>query len=320
MDDDELASFREGLRHAVATHSGEALDAAVEGLGWSDALAADRRAAVSSLFELLGRADVTSSALDLVLADALGLSPETGAGVVLPAVGSCEPPADLEGEQVTLRGVGTAALRSRDRALVVARSCGEQVAVTLDTAELEMRAMAGLDPASGLVEVTAVRAGAGPAPEARPDRWEVAVAAGQLALAHQLVGASRAMLGLAVEHARERVQFGKPIAAFQAVRHRLADALVAVEAADAALASAWDDGSALHAGLAKAIAGRSAHTVARHCQQVLAGMGFTTEHPFHRYFRRTVLLDQLLGDFRSLFRVIGEELVTNRELPSLVPL
>ncbi len=146
------------------------------------------------------------------------------------------------------------------------------------------------------------------------------MAAGQLALSHQLVGASRAMLELASDHARERVQFGRPIAAFQAVRHRLADSLVAIEAADAALSSAWDDGSALTARLAKAITGRSARTVARHCQQVLAGMGFTTEHPFHRYLRRTILLDQVLGDSRSLFGAIGEELLSGRELPSLLPL
>ena len=70
----------------------------------------------------------------------------------------------------------------------------------------------------------------------------------------------------------------------------------------------------------KAIAGQSAHTVAGHCQQVLAGMGFTTEHPFHRYLRRTILLDQLLGDSRTLLRRVGEELVGARELPDLLPL
>ena len=85
MDDDELTVFREGLRHATATSSGEALDAALEELGWRDALAVDRRVAVSTLFELLGRADATSSALDLVVVDALGLSADGAAHVVLPA-------------------------------------------------------------------------------------------------------------------------------------------------------------------------------------------------------------------------------------------
>ena len=79
------------------------------------------------------------------------------------------------------------------------------------------------------------------------------------------------MLDLARAHALERVQFGRPIARFQAVRHRLADALVAVEALDAALGAAWDEPNPMTAALAKAIAGRTARTVATHCQQVLAG-------------------------------------------------
>ena len=154
----------------------------------------------------------------------------------------------------------------------------------------------------------------------RPGSWEHAVAAGRLALSHQLLGASRAMLELASDHARDRVQFGRPIGAFQAVRHRLADCLVAVEGADAALSSAWDDGSPLTAALAKAIAGQAARTVGRHCQQVLAGMGFTGEHPFHHYLRRTILLDQLLVDSRSLLSEVGKALIETRRLPSLRPL
>ena len=68
-----------------------------------------------------------------------------------------------------------------------------------------------------------------------PPRGNAAVALGRRAVAHQIAGASRAMLDLARTHALERVQFGRPIARFQAVRHRLADALVAVEALEATL-------------------------------------------------------------------------------------
>jgi alkylation response protein AidB-like acyl-CoA dehydrogenase len=122
------------------------------------------------------------------------------------------------------------------------------------------------------------------------------------------------------DHATERIQFGRPVAAFQAVRHRLAEGLVAIEAADAALDAAWEVESPMNAALAKAVAGRSARTVARHCQQVLAGIGFTTEHPFHRYLRRTLVLDGLLGDTRSLTRELGEGLLRTRQLPPLLPL
>jgi len=150
--------------------------------------------------------------------------------------------------------------------------------------------------------------------------WPAAVAAGRRALAHELVGAARAMLDLARSHALERVQFGQPIARFQAVRHRLAETLVAIEAADAALGAAWDEGTPFAAAVAKAIAGRSARTAARHAQQVLAGIGFTTEHPLHRYVRRVPVLDHLLGDARSLTRRVGADLLDRRTLPPMLPL
>ena len=117
-----------------------------------------------------------------------------------------------------------------------------------------------------------------------------------------------------------RIQFGQPIASFQAVRHRLAETLVAVEAADAALGSAWDEGSPASAARAKALAGRSARTATRHGQQVLAGIGFTTEHDFHHYVRRVLVLDQLFGTARALTRELGRQLLATRRLPPLPPL
>ena len=68
------------------------------------------------------------------------------------------------------------------------------------------------------------------------------------------------------------------------------------------------------------MAGRSARTVARHAQQVLAGIGFTTEHPLHRYVRRTLVLDRLLGDARTLTHQLGEDLLRTRRLPPMLPL
>ena len=125
---------------------------------------------------------------------------------------------------------------------------------------------------------------------------------------------------LAREHAIERVQFDQPIARFQAVRHRLADTLVAIETACAMLDAAWLDQSSVTAAMAKATAGRSARTVARHCQQVLAGIGFTTEHDLHRYVRRILVLDQVFGSHASLTKQLGEDLLTTRTLPPLLPL
>lgn len=150
-----------------------------------------------------------------------------------------------------------------------------------------------------------------------PDADPVPLAAGRRAIAWWLVGTSRAMLSLARTHALERVQFGRPIASFQAVRHRLADTLVAVEGAEATLEVDDDELGSL---LAKAAAGQAALTAARHCQQVLAGIGFTAEHDLHRHIRRVHVLDGLLGSARELTREAGTVLRQNRSAPRLVHL
>ena len=314
MDGQELALLRQSLQGIIKGHNGAALDAALSELGWADALTADAGAAVPALFEQQGAANAASSALCWVLAHALGY--DAGA-VVLPAPGLCSAPGLLEGGRLRVRGVATSGLAARETALVVARSGESHVAVEVKSASLTRRAVLGADPSLALVEVAAEIAGAA---VPGPADWPAAVALGQLALGHELVGASRRMLELAREHALARVQFGRPIAMFQAVRHRLAETLVAIEGAAAVLDAAWLDHDPLTAAIAKATAGRAARVTARHCQQVLAGIGFTTEHPFHRYLRRILVLEQLLGGTDRLTRELGREILGRRRVPAPPPL
>ncbi len=319
MDRDDLELFERSLRNATEQHTGAALDAALADLGWLDAYAVAPRAAVSLLFELQGAANVTSAALDAVVLRALGFHADSS-GVVLPAIGSSQPPAELAGPRLTLSGgVGTAALATHERALVVARTNCDHVAVVVPTDALPLRPVDGIDPSLGLIEVGVgtIETSANSQPV---HEWVGAVARAQLAVGHELVGASRKMLELAREHALEREQFGQPFAMFQAIRHRLADTLVAIETADAVLDAAWLDESPEPAAMAKALAGRGARTAARHCQQVLAGIGFTTEHTLHRYIRRVLVLDEVFGSARSLTRQLGDDLLANRELPAQLPL
>ena len=203
---------------------------------------------------------------------------------------------------------------------VVAQSGHDRSAVEVPTAELTLRPVGGMDTTLGLIEVTGTLQRDLSNGIDISDRWPNAVAAAQRALSHQLVGTARTMLELARLHALERVQFGQPISGFQAVRHRLAETLVAIESAQAVLLAAWEDNSPTSAAVAKALAGRGARTAARHCQQVLAGIGFTTEHQFHRYARRTFLLDQLFGASGSLTKQLGAELLADRRLPAFAPL
>ncbi|WP_082945375.1 acyl-CoA dehydrogenase family protein [Mycobacterium sp. E2733] len=149
-----------------------------------------------------------------------------------------------------------------------------------------------------------------------------ALQAGRRALGWWLVGAARAMLALARQHALDRVQFGRHISSFQAPRHRLAETLVAIEGAEAALhvAGQSDDHDGLASLLAKAAAGQAALTAARHCQQVLGGIGFTAEHPLHHHVKRSLVLDGLLGSARELTREAGKVLVDKRFAPRLAEL
>jgi hypothetical protein len=150
-----------------------------------------------------------------------------------------------------------------------------------------------------------------------------ALSEGRRALGWWLVGASRAMLSLARQHALDRVQFGRPVASFQAVRHRLAETLVAVEGAEATLHATGDisgEPDDLACLLAKAAAGQAAMAAARHCQQVLGGIGFTAEHQLHHHIKRVLVLDGLLGSTRELTREAGAALRTKGSAPRLANL
>src|SRR5581483_32386 len=92
-------------------------------------------------------------------------------------------------------------------------------------------------------------------------------------------------------------------------------------AAEAAAAEAWADPGALTALLAKLWAGRAARLVGKQAQQVLGGMGFTWEHPFHRHARRALVLDGLLGSTTELQHELGRSLLAGHgDVPRLARL
>jgi len=319
MEGAERELFERSVRHATETHTADSLDAALAELGWPDALEMHREAAVSTLFSLQGEANATSSAIELVLGNALGLEGPADLGLLLPPLGRVSPPGTGAGPRVAVLGLATFGLGSAKRVRLVSSGDDGWRVVAVDADQLTLRTVRGVDPVLGLVEASGEAEVEEPTP-IPGDRWDEAVAVGQLALAHELLGASRRMLSLAREHALERIQFGRPIGTFQAVRHRLAETLIAIEGADAAVSACWDPCTPRTSAIAKALAGRAALGAARNCQQVLAGIGFTAEHPFHRYVRRVLVLDQLLGSSRSLTRGYGAELLATRRLPDLLPL
>ena len=346
IDAEDVDLLEAGIRRAVGSDRGpDAVDLALDDLGWREALADEGATVVPLLFAAKGAAVSAGTAMDDLLAVTLGVQPGTDVSVVQPEPGLRTVPGLISASGgLWVRGAGTARLSRGGTAIVaVGAAGGETRLVAADAADLVVRPVDGIDPAFGLVTVTAdsvpwrpaAQSGPLPGPGAAPAgaRWPDATAVAQLAISFELAGAAKAMLELAREHALTRVQFGLPIGAFQAVRHRLADSLVAVEGMAAAAAAAWeasgylavpaeaaDAGARQLAAMAKAIAGRNARTVARNCQQVLAGVGFTAEHRFHHYFRRVLMLDQLFGSATELTRELGSELLQARKLPAPIPL
>ena len=171
---------------------------------------------------------------------------------------------------------------------------------------VELRPLEAVDPTRPLAEVTVDLE-----PEAAyPVALSEALALPLTAAAAELVGVTSRLPELAVAHATSREQFGKPIGAFQGIKHRLADTSVALERARSltyAAAMSVDDSDAAPALtwraalLAKAAAGEAAVEAARAAVQVHGAMGMTREHDVHLFLRRAWGAAALLGESRALY-------------------
>jgi alkylation response protein AidB-like acyl-CoA dehydrogenase len=216
----------------------------------------------------------------------------------------------------TLHGTKTTVLdgATADEVLVVARAANTEGADGLGVFVVDRHALAivprpVVDPTMPVADV--VVNGAAVPPErvlAAPGSAGVAEAlerAGQeatVALAMVAVGASREIFEQTVEYAKVRVQYGKPIGSFQALKHRMADMYLAVERAAslcwfAALTIAEDDPRrAEAASMAKAAAGECQRTIVRDGLQLHGGIGMTWEHDLHFLLKRAMAADTLHGN------------------------
>jgi alkylation response protein AidB-like acyl-CoA dehydrogenase len=123
-----------------------------------------------------------------------------------------------------------------------------------------------------------------------------------IALAAEQVGGAQRVLDMSVEYAKVRVQFGRPIGSFQAIKHKCADMLLEVESAKSAAyyamwaASEDNDEVPVVASLAKAYCSDAYFHAAAENIQIHGGIGFTWEHDAHLYFKRAKTSELLLGD------------------------
>jgi alkylation response protein AidB-like acyl-CoA dehydrogenase len=125
---------------------------------------------------------------------------------------------------------------------------------------------------------------------------------GALGTAAQLIGLARRMLDLTVDYAKERQQFGVPIGSFQAVKHHLADARIAIEfARPLVYRAAWsvaegDAESSIHVSMAKALASDAASLTARQALQCHGAIGYSYEYDLHLFMKRAWALAATWGD------------------------
>jgi alkylation response protein AidB-like acyl-CoA dehydrogenase len=123
-----------------------------------------------------------------------------------------------------------------------------------------------------------------------------------VAMANESIGGAQKCLEMSVEYAKVRVQFGRPIGSFQAIKHKCADMLLEVESGkSAAYYAAWaaaedNDELPVVASLAKAYVSDAYFHAAAENIQIHGGIGFTWEHDAHLYFKRAKSSEILLGD------------------------
>ena len=159
-----------------------------------------------------------------------------------------------------------------------------------------------LDPTRRLARLTP-----GGTSDIGPDPGLADIAA--VLLAAEQIGAASRCLELTVEYTKQRVQFGRPIGSFQALKHRMADLYVAVQSAKAVVGEAVSTLTPVSAARARLAASEAFCTVAGEAIQLHGGIAITWEHDIQLYFKRAHTSAQLLGPPREQLRRLESEVL-----------
>jgi alkylation response protein AidB-like acyl-CoA dehydrogenase len=169
--------------------------------------------------------------------------------------------------------------------------------------EVELVAHPSVDGARRLFEVR------GTPTAIAPDAHVAASVRGVVGVAAQQCGLAQRMLDLTAEYTKERRQFGVPIGSFQAVKHHLANARVALEFARPLVYRAAVTHDPVHASMAKCKADEAALVTARAALQCHGAIGYTTEYDLHLYMKRAWALARSMGDGRAHRDRVAEALL-----------
>ena len=225
--------------------------------------------------------------------------------------------ASVEGGRLTGRKLFVQAADVADALLVVARA-DRDLALLLVPTDRPGLARYPLDTIGGdtLFEVTFDTVAVGGddrlSPPGAGRQWlAAAIEAGALARTAEMVGAAQRVLELAVEHAKTRVQGGRPIGGYQAIQHACADLVRDVDASRGLLyAAAWAASEGLPAArdvaMAKAYASEASLTVARRGHQIFGAIGYCAEHPLHVLHKRILAASLDGGDMPQHLETVAQ--------------
>jgi hypothetical protein len=300
MNSEELKELRSTVTALLDGPNAE-LRERLDDSGWDEFVLEEPEAAVTVLFEEHGRTLGRSTVLDSVILTALGGATTEASAVAYK-------------HQASPGVTSWLLLAHPSDSTVVAALDTDGTVSTFRAGDASIAPVPGFDPYSTwfTASVPAAALVATPAMTGVP-----ALRAGRRSVAAELVGISRAILRLAAEHTTARHQYGHPIASFQTVRHRLADAYTAIEGASALVAVAFESDNDTAAWAAKAAASRAAELTSRHSIQVFGAIGSTQEHVLHRYVARAAVLNLLLGSSSEFVQAAGQALFDDPVAPRL---
>jgi len=279
--------YDESLWHLLCEQVGAAALVIPEELGGAGGELAD----AATVLQELGRALVPSPLLGTTLAElALLAAPEPDAETLQRlAAGSSIGALVLDPDYVVNGDIAD---------VVVAATDGQLSRWT----RLSVEPVATMDPTRRLARVQAEET-----EEIGADPGIADIAA--ILLAVEQIGAAERCLELTVEYAKSRVQFGRPIGSFQALKHRMADLYVAIAAGRAVVADACVDPTPSNAATARLAATEALSIVAAEGIQLHGGIAITWEHDMHLYFKRAHGSAQLLDSPQELLRRLQSEVL-----------
>ena len=282
---DSVTGYDEALWSMLCEQVGVAALVVPEEIGGAGGELAD----AAAVLEELGRALVPTPLLGTTLAE-------------LALLAADEP----DGETIERLAAGTAiGAVVFDRDYVINGDVADVVLAVDDArivrwAEVSIAAAHTLDPTRRLARVTP---GACTTIGNDPGIADTA----SILLAAEQVGAAARCLELTVEYTKQRVQFGRPIGSFQALKHRMADMYVAVQSARAVVGEAVASPTPISAALARLAASDAFCSAAGEAIQLHGGIAITWEHDMQLYFKRAHSSAQLLGSPREQLRRLESE-------------